>query len=183
MVIQGIRWWVLLKAFVPKLRMGEALLYHFRGAFYSIVLPSGAAQDILRAAMISRNIDYAIAWGATWLCKILGILVLSPQLGINGVAIAVDVMLFVGIIILFTEARKFVDYSLKDIFAIPALGLLIGSAAAIFSMMLVDLTVSSFWMMIYKAGIFSIIYLLIIIISEFQRIREIVDYIGKLTRN
>lgn len=72
MFIQGARWWILLRAYVPDLGLGRTLYYHFTGLFYSIVLPS-AAQDVVRTVLISRKIDYSAAWGATWICKIFGI--------------------------------------------------------------------------------------------------------------
>jgi len=105
------------------------------------------------------------------------IFVLGPILGINGVAIAVDIMLMAGIIILFSKVRLFVDFSIKDLFAVPGLGLLLGSAAVFSSGLIVDLaTISPLALMIYKSIIFSLIYILLLVLFEFRKLQEILVY-------
>lgn len=64
----------MLISFIPELKLRSVLKYHFIGAFYSIVLPSNASQDVVKSIMISRHHDYSVSWGATWLTKILGLL-------------------------------------------------------------------------------------------------------------
>lgn len=76
MFMQGFRWWVLMKAFIGDLSFIKTMSYHFTGIFYSIILPTSAGGDIVRTILISRNIDYSIGWGATWICRILGLLTL-----------------------------------------------------------------------------------------------------------
>jgi hypothetical protein len=66
-----------MRAFLPKLPFGATISTHFKGLFYSIVLPTSAAQDIVRAAMLSRQGDYSVVWGATWVCRLLGLFVLA----------------------------------------------------------------------------------------------------------
>jgi glycosyltransferase 2 family protein len=73
---QGFRWWILLRAYIPELPFGRTFSAHLKGLFYSIVLPSSAPQDIIRAAILSRDNKYEIVWGATWLCKVMAFLVL-----------------------------------------------------------------------------------------------------------
>jgi uncharacterized membrane protein YbhN (UPF0104 family) len=77
MFLQGYRWWILMRAFLPKLPFGQAIGAHFKGLFYSIALPSSAAQDIVRATMLATKNDYAVVWGATWLSRLLGLFVLA----------------------------------------------------------------------------------------------------------
>lgn len=77
MLLQGIRWWLLLRAFLSDLRLGETLSYHFKSLFYSIVLPTSAAQDVVRAMLISRAHSYSIAWGAAWVGRLQGVIVLT----------------------------------------------------------------------------------------------------------
>ncbi|MFP4417024.1 MAG: lysylphosphatidylglycerol synthase transmembrane domain-containing protein [Chitinispirillaceae bacterium] len=74
MFLQGFRWWVLLRGPLHDLGLGITLRYHYYGIFYSIVLPGSAAQDIVKAALISRKYDYSAVWGATWTFKLLGLL-------------------------------------------------------------------------------------------------------------
>ncbi|RMF38266.1 MAG: lipopolysaccharide biosynthesis protein [Chloroflexi bacterium] len=50
---------------------------------------------------------------------------------INGVALAVDLMLLVGIILLFHQVREHVDFSLKRLLLVPSLGLGVGVGGAL----------------------------------------------------
>lgn len=62
---------------MPAMSLKEALIYHFKGNYYSIALPSSAAQDIVRTVLVSKKNDYAVAWGATWVARISGLVVLA----------------------------------------------------------------------------------------------------------
>lgn len=72
MSLQGIRWWMLINAFIPDIRLGKALNCHFKSLYFSIFLPTSASQDIVRALLLSKGNDYGIIWGATWVSRILG---------------------------------------------------------------------------------------------------------------
>lgn len=76
MFLQGVRWWMLLKAFIPSIRFSRVIFTHFAGIFYSIILPTNAAQDAVRAALLSRENDYSIAWASTIVSRILGLFAL-----------------------------------------------------------------------------------------------------------
>jgi uncharacterized protein (TIRG00374 family) len=77
MYIQGIRWWMLIKAFIPDISFSRIINHHFSAIFYSLVLPTSAAQDVVRSVLLSRENDYSVAWGATWMTRILGLIVLA----------------------------------------------------------------------------------------------------------
>jgi uncharacterized protein (TIRG00374 family) len=77
MTLQGVRWWVLIRAFIPTLPFSRAMSCHFTGLFYSIVMPGNAAQDLIRALLISKDNDYSVVWGSTWLSRILGLFALA----------------------------------------------------------------------------------------------------------
>jgi glycosyltransferase 2 family protein len=76
MFLQGIKWWMLLRAFIPHLPLSEVLSCHFKGIYYSMFLPTSAAQDVVRSALLSRNNDYGVSWGSTWLARISGLTVM-----------------------------------------------------------------------------------------------------------
>lgn len=76
MFLQGMKWWMLLHAFLPDLRITEVISCHFKGIYYSIFLPTSAAQDVVRTVLLARKSDYGIVWGATWLARISGLVVL-----------------------------------------------------------------------------------------------------------
>ncbi len=75
--LQGLRWWVLLRQKVPKLPLSRAMNVHLRSNYYSLILPTSAAQDIVRASLISKESDYRAAWAASWIARLLGLGVLS----------------------------------------------------------------------------------------------------------
>jgi uncharacterized protein (TIRG00374 family) len=77
MFFQGTRWWYLLRAYSPRLPFVKTMAYHFVSVFYSTVLPTSAAQDILRTVFVSRETGYSLGWGVVWLCRILGLLALA----------------------------------------------------------------------------------------------------------
>ena len=74
--LQGFRWWILLRAMTPDVPFLRVLSYHFIGVFYSVVLPTSASADIVRTVLLAKKIDYSVAWGATFLCRIIGFFVL-----------------------------------------------------------------------------------------------------------
>ena len=88
MTLQGVRWWFMLRSLLPDLTFRRAMSYHFIGIFYAIVLPTSASTDIVKTLLLSRKFDYSVAWGATWICRIMGLLALA-LLSIYGL-IAID---------------------------------------------------------------------------------------------
>ncbi|MCU0608618.1 MAG: flippase-like domain-containing protein [Chitinispirillaceae bacterium] len=73
MVLQGVRWWILLRVFLPELPLLRALSYHFMGALYGTVLPSGAAQDIIKTVLVAQKNEMSVSWAAIWLTRIIGL--------------------------------------------------------------------------------------------------------------
>ena len=73
MALQGTRWWILLRTSLPSLSIGKTLECHFAASYYGLVLPGASAQEVVRALMLSRQVEYAVVWGATWVSKILGL--------------------------------------------------------------------------------------------------------------
>ncbi|MBD3322224.1 MAG: flippase-like domain-containing protein [Chitinivibrionales bacterium] len=74
--LQGIRWWLLIRTFLPEVSLTRTLSFHFIGVFYSVILPSSASQDFVRAILISREQDYSVIWASTWISRLLGMIVL-----------------------------------------------------------------------------------------------------------
>ena len=69
----GARWWILLRTSLPSLSIGKTLECHFAASYYGLVLPGASAQEVVRAFMLSRQVEYAVVWGSTWVSKILGL--------------------------------------------------------------------------------------------------------------
>jgi uncharacterized membrane protein YbhN (UPF0104 family) len=73
MLLQGVKWWVLIRRFVPDIRLGRAVSAHIESVFYSIVLPSAVAQDVVKSVMLSKSHDPSAVWAASWLSRLIGL--------------------------------------------------------------------------------------------------------------
>ena len=60
---------------------------------------------------------------------VVGLFALGTRFNIAGVALAVDTMVVVGITVLLWQARQYVDFSARRLFAVPMLALVLGLAA------------------------------------------------------
>jgi len=71
MLLQGVKWWTLIRRFVPGLKLGRAVSVHLESVFYSIMLPS-AAQDVVKSVMLSKSHPSSVVWAASWLARLMG---------------------------------------------------------------------------------------------------------------
>ncbi|KMQ51695.1 hypothetical protein CHISP_1452 [Chitinispirillum alkaliphilum] len=76
MMIQGVKWWFLMRRFIPQLHLLYTLKVHLTSSFYSMVLPTSAAHDVLRAVILSKNHSAKVIWASSWLARLTGIIVL-----------------------------------------------------------------------------------------------------------
>ncbi|MFN2198975.1 MAG: oligosaccharide flippase family protein [Anaerolineales bacterium] len=96
--------------------------------------------------------------------------------GIEGVALAVDVMMVVGIILLLYNARKFVQFSARKLFAVPTLALIVAAGTA-WLVAEKYLQAGSVWLTAcLKTGLFSIVFAGILVLFEFNDIKELVRF-------
>ncbi|HUI91940.1 MAG TPA: lysylphosphatidylglycerol synthase transmembrane domain-containing protein [Chitinivibrionales bacterium] len=77
MFLQGIRWWILLRTFDRGLTIAKTLRAHFVGLYFSIVLPSSGAQNVVRAMLLSKEAGYSLSWGSSWVASIIGLFALA----------------------------------------------------------------------------------------------------------
>ena len=73
MIMQGLRWWILLRAFLPDLSLTRALSYHFMAVFYGTALPTSAAQDVIKTLFVARSNNHSVSWAALWLTRTIGL--------------------------------------------------------------------------------------------------------------
>ncbi len=83
MIIQGTRWWLLLRAFTNEIPFLRALSYHFMSIYYATVIPTSAGQEVLRTLFVLKKAGAAVGWGAAWICKITA-LILSLIFSVYG---------------------------------------------------------------------------------------------------
>lgn len=108
---------------------------------------------------------------------IIGLVFLGPRYNIAGVALAVDLMLVVGIALLLWQARAHVDFSLRRLFLVPSLalfiGLLIGRAV-----LEIPLPCNSDWCTAtLKSAAFILTYGLILLFTERAEIFKLLHFL------
>lgn len=102
---------------------------------------------------------------------------LGSRYGITGVALAVNVMLVIGMTLLFWQARRYVDLSIWNLFAAPTValgaGLWLGREAIEF----LPLELRSDWnTAATKIGVFVVAYALLLLVLEYRRLRELIHW-------
>ncbi len=159
----GEKWLPMLDAF--RLMLVYTLLDPIKITVANVLSTSGAPQKVVGA----RAVQVAVL--------VAGLVVLGSQLGISGVALAVDAMLVVGMAVLFWQARVYVDYSLRRLFLVPGLAMASGIGLALAAVSTPSLQVSDWFTGTVKAAVFSLIYLGIVLLMER---REIPRYLSLL---
>ena len=100
-------------------------------------------------------------------------------MGINGVAISVDIMLVVGITFFFYRAKQYVDFSLVTLFLVPIIDLLSGMLISNGLISLVDPT--AHWQAAaIKICAFGVAYSVVLFIFERRKIWEMFTSLRKL---
>lgn len=111
-LLLGTKWLPMLTAF--RLMLVFTLLDPIKITVADLFVAVGRPGDIVKARTVQLGVLVA------------GLFLLGPSLGIAGVALAVDIMLVVGIAILLWNTRTHVDFSLWRLFAAPAVALILG---------------------------------------------------------
>lgn len=98
------------------------------------------------------------------LILIIGLYLFGPIWGIEGVAVAVNSMLLIGVAILFCQIRTYVDFSLRELFLVPLASL---ASAAIVTGLVDSMITDIDWVsLIIKTAVFTTIYGIILILFE-----------------
>jgi O-antigen/teichoic acid export membrane protein len=109
-----------------------------------------------------------------------GLLLLAPTLGITGVALAVDVMLVVGIGLLLWQAREFVQFSVRQLFLIPALALAVSLSAG-FLIARAPFVPDSHWVTaLVKLAVFVSVYGGFFVMLEWRQTKRMVEIFLKI---
>ncbi len=118
--------------------------------------------------------------------RMLQLIILIPSLfllglpfGIAGVALAVDIMMVTGIVILLQQSKKYVDISLKRLFVVPGIALTLGILLAHTAAMLPFIQESDWQTGLIKIIVFTGVYTTILILLEYHQINELVSMIIK----
>ncbi len=113
------------------------------------------------------------------LVLIIGLSLLGTALGVNGVALAVDIMLLFGIVIMLYRAREIVKFSIKKLFIIPLLA--IGVALTMLYILEIMVELQPFWLNGFvKLVLFTATYLAIWLAIERGEVRQMFLALQKL---
>lgn len=108
-----------------------------------------------------------------------GMFIFGNLWGISGVAIAVNLMVLTGIIIMLWQARGYVRFSLPRLFAVPALALFLGMGLARLSIEIPGV-LGSYWRTAsIKTTIFILVYSSILLLCERKYLKV---YLGMVTK-
>jgi len=154
----GAKWLPMLDAF--RLMLIYTLFDPIKSTIVALLNISGAAERVIRARIIQLAV------------MVVGLVTLGPRLGIAGVALAVDVMLVVGITILYAEARRFVDFSLRQFFGIPTLALGLGIALVYGALAVSGIEGNDWLTALVKGSVFSATYVGVLVLVEHEQLRE-----------
>lgn len=110
------------------------------------------------------------------LVLIVGLYTFGPAWGVEGVAIAVNVMLLVGIIVLFHQVRDYVDVSLKKLFLVPSFALvcaLLATGLVLFGLATLPL---GWWGLFLKSGVYTAVYGFILFGLEWRQTMRLLQW-------
>ena len=109
------------------------------------------------------------------------VVLLASLFGIEGVALAADIMVLIGIVLVFRRVRQFADFSIRRMFAYPTVALATGG----FSGLLVSTQLGSagLWLaMLVKAGTVAAVYSAVLLIFEHAEYRRNLQLVWRLLK-
>jgi O-antigen/teichoic acid export membrane protein len=159
----GAKWLPMLDAF--RLMLVFTLLDPIKMTVGNLFIAVGHPGKVARARLVQLAVLVA------------GLFLLGPNLGITGVALAVDAMAVVGMAILLWQARAYVDFSLASLFGAPSLALGVGLALGYSAATLPGVTGVPVGMALAKILAFLAAYGAVLIILERRQISQTVGYV------
>ncbi|MFQ5577487.1 MAG: oligosaccharide flippase family protein [Anaerolineae bacterium] len=165
-LVLGVKWMPMLDAF--RLMLLYTLLDPIKITVANVITTSGAPEKVIRA----RLVQLAVMG--------VGLATLGPWLDIAGVALAVDLMLAAGMAVLFWQARAYVDFSPRRLFAVPATALAAGMAAARLSIGLPGVPGSDWRTGGVKVVVFAAVYAALLFALEREQLPMLLGMLRQL---
>lgn len=153
-LVLGDRWLPMLEAF--RLMLVFTMLDPLRHTISDLFVAVGKPEQVLQVRLVQLGL------------LIAGLVILGPPLGIAGVALAVNVMLAAGIVILLWQAQRYVDFSSVRMFLVPSLALLLGLGAGSGAALLLPQDVSDWQSGLVKMMAFGSAYLVVLLALEYR---------------
>jgi O-antigen/teichoic acid export membrane protein len=160
-LVLGEKWLPMMGAF--RLMLVFTLLDPIKVTVADLFTAVGRPEQVVRARVLQL------------LVLIVGLISLEPWFGIAGVALAVDLMLVVGIAALLRHARTHVDFSLRRLFLAPALALVLGLLLGLGTRAVPGLAGSDWLSGSVKTVVFSAVYSIVLLLLEFRQAVEMLS--------
>lgn len=157
-LLLGEKWLPMLSAF--RLMLVYTLLDPIKITVGNLFIAVGEPGRIVKARLIQLGVLG------------VGLFLTGPSWGIAGVAVAVDLMLVVGMAILFWQARVYVDFSLLRLLAVPALAIILGLVSVKGGLALFQINMSDWWVAFFKILIFTLSYVFVLFIYERKQLAK-----------
>ncbi len=165
-LVLGEQWLPMLDAF--RLMTAYTMLDPIRVTMGNMFAATGQPEVIVRTRII-QLVTLAV-----------GLVILGPYYGIEGVAVAATGTTTIGAGILIWRARKKVDFSLVHLIGVPIISLVIGILAAYSSISILD-GVESYWLVgIVKIAVFIPVYAMIVVLVERRQIYEMFQLLKRM---
>ncbi len=161
-VLLGEKWLPMLSAF--RLMLLYTLLDPIRLTVANLFIATGKPERVVQARIIQLIV------------LSLGLIGFGWQL--EGVAIAVDLMLFSGIVLLLWYARSIVDYSPRRLFLVPCFALAMGLIAGTLGSVAAERFAMVDWIAGgMKGALFTAVYTGVIALLERQELARMIDFV------
>jgi O-antigen/teichoic acid export membrane protein len=99
------------------------------------------------------------------------VIIFANLWSIEGIAVAADVMVLVGVALILHRVRRFVDYSMRRMFAFPLLALILGGAAGL--LVATQVQTLGLWLaLLSKAAAASVVYIAVLVLFEHREYRR-----------
>jgi O-antigen/teichoic acid export membrane protein len=168
LIFLGERWMPMLTAF--QLMLIYTLLDPLKGTIANAIIALGMPEKVVKARAVQL------------LLLVVGLFVLGGLYNIEGVAIAVNIMLIAGIILLLRVVRAYVDVSYWKLFLAPSLAIAAGLLVTFGILSIWELDNSMWIAALVKSFSFSIVYILVLWGIEgkdlIKSLREIYNQLG-----
>jgi O-antigen/teichoic acid export membrane protein len=151
-LVLGIKWLPMLTAF--RLMLVFTLLDPIKATIANLFVAVGYPEKTVRARLVQLAV------------LVVGLWVLGPLFGIEGVAVAVDIMLVVGIGLLLWQAREHVQFSLVRMFTAPTMALILGMIAGRAAILIPGILGSPWRTGSVKAIVFLVSYAGVLLLLE-----------------
>jgi O-antigen/teichoic acid export membrane protein len=168
-LLLGAKWLPMVDAF--RLMLVFTLLDPIKVTVGKLFLAVGKPEQLVRA----RSVQLVVL--------LAGLFLLGLPYGIEGVALAVNIMLVVGMAILLRGAKAHVDLSLRGLFGVPGVALLAGLALGRGVSLLAGADSSDWRAAAVKSFVFLFVYAVVLLALEYRRTLDMVLLVAKRFSN